>query len=96
MAYGLPVVGFAGSGGVEQQVCEGVGVIVPYGHVTSAIKVLRQLALRPEERNCMARRGREKIARSGGYHAYVGNLIDVLLGVRIEGRKHRGQEAVRE
>jgi glycosyltransferase involved in cell wall biosynthesis len=78
MAYGLPVVGFAGSGGVEEQICEGVGVIVPYGHVTSAVKVLRRLAEQPDERNRMARLGRERIALSGGYHAYVGNLIEVL------------------
>jgi glycosyltransferase involved in cell wall biosynthesis len=96
MAYGLPVVGFAGSGGVEEQICEGVGVIVRYGNVTSAIEVLRRLAEQPDERNRMGQLGREKIARSGGYHAYVGNLIDVLLGVRLEGRKHSGQEAVRE
>ena len=96
MAFGLPVVGFAGSGGVEEQICEGVGVIVPYGNVTSAIEVLHRLAEQPDERNRMGRLGREKIARSGGYHAYVGNLIDVLLGVRLKGRKHSRQEAVRE
>lgn len=79
MAYGLPVVGFAGSGGVEEQICGGVGVIVPYGDVTSAVKVLRQLAEQPEERNRMGRRGQERIALSGGYHTYAGNLIDVLL-----------------
>jgi glycosyltransferase involved in cell wall biosynthesis len=79
MAYGLPVVGFAGSGGVEEQLRGGVGVIIPYGDVISAVKTLRQLADRPDERNRMARLGREKIALLGGYHAYVGNLIDVLL-----------------
>ena len=71
--------GFAGSGVVEEQICEGVGVIVRYGNVTSAIEVLRRLAEHPDERNRMGRLGREKIVRSGGYHAYVGNLIEVLL-----------------
>jgi glycosyltransferase involved in cell wall biosynthesis len=79
MAYGLPVVGFAGSGGVEEQICEGVGIIVPYGDVTSAVNVLRQLARRPQERKRLGRRGQERIALSGGYHTYAGNLIDVLL-----------------
>jgi glycosyltransferase involved in cell wall biosynthesis len=82
MAYGLPVVGFAGSGGIEAQICGGVGVIVPYADVTSAIKTLRQLAEQPDERNRMARLGRERIALSGGYHAYVDNLMDVLLKLR--------------
>jgi glycosyltransferase involved in cell wall biosynthesis len=79
MVYGLPVVGFAGSGGIEEQVCGGVGVIVPYGDVTSAVKTLRQLAEQPEKRNRMARLGQERIALSGGYNAYVSNLMDVLL-----------------
>jgi glycosyltransferase involved in cell wall biosynthesis len=79
MVYGLPVVGFAGSGGIEEQICGGVGVIVPYGDVTSAVKALRQLAEQPERRNRMARLGQERLALSGGYHAYVSNLIDVLL-----------------
>jgi len=96
MAYGLPVVGFAGSGGIEEQICGGVGVIVPYGDVTSAVKTLRRLAGQPDERNKMARLGRERIALSGGYHAYVGNLIDVLLRLRlVEGSmKHSGQAAL--
>jgi glycosyltransferase involved in cell wall biosynthesis len=96
MAFGLPVVGFAGSGGVEEQICEGVGVIVPYGHVTSAVKVLRQLAEQPDERNRMARLGQEKIARSGGYHAYVGNLIEVLLDLHlIEGSAKWSRQGTR-
>jgi glycosyltransferase involved in cell wall biosynthesis len=96
MAYGLPVVGLAGSGGVEQQICEGVGVIVPYGHVTSAVKVLRRLAEQPDERNRMARLGRERIALSGGYPAYVGNLIEVLLGLPlVEGCAKRSDQGRR-
>jgi glycosyltransferase involved in cell wall biosynthesis len=82
VAYGLPVVGSARSGGVEEQICEGVGVIVPYGHVTSAVK---QLAEPPDERNRMARLGPERIALLGGCHAYVGNLIEVLLGLHLIG-----------
>lgn len=95
-AYGLPVVGFAGSRGVEQQICDGVSVIVPYGHVTSAVKVLRQLAEQPDERDRMARLGRERIALSGGYHAYVGNLIEVLLDLRlVEGYAKRSGQGTR-
>jgi glycosyltransferase involved in cell wall biosynthesis len=67
IAYGLPVVGFAGTGGVEEQICEGVGVIVPSDDVTSAVKVLRQLPEQPDGRNRVARLGRERIALSGGY-----------------------------
>jgi glycosyltransferase involved in cell wall biosynthesis len=95
MAYGLPIVGFAGSGGIEEQICGGVGVIVPYGDVTSAVNTLRQLAEQPDERNRMGRLGREKIALSGGYHAYVANLIDVLLGSASSKvcPKHRGKAA---
>jgi glycosyltransferase involved in cell wall biosynthesis len=78
MAYGLPVVGFAGSGGIEQQIFGGVGVIVPYGDVTSAIKNLCELAEQPGQRKRMARLGQERIALSGGYRAYVSNLINVL------------------
>jgi glycosyltransferase involved in cell wall biosynthesis len=34
MAYGRPLVGFAGSGCVEEQICGSVvGVVVPYGDV---------------------------------------------------------------
>jgi glycosyltransferase involved in cell wall biosynthesis len=66
MAFGLPVVCFTGSGSVEDQICEGAGVIVPYGDATSAVKVLRQLAEQPEERKKMGRRGLERIALSAG------------------------------
>jgi glycosyltransferase involved in cell wall biosynthesis len=79
MAYGLPVVGFARSGGVEEQIRGGIGVIIPYGDVTFAVKTLRQLAGQPEQRNRMARLGQERIALLGGYHTYVSNLMDVLL-----------------
>jgi glycosyltransferase involved in cell wall biosynthesis len=98
MAYGLPVVGFAGSGGIEEQICGGVGVIVPYGNVTSAVKTMRQLAEQPDERNRMARLGRERIALLGGYHAYVGNLMDALLKLRlVESRpKDSGEAALRQ
>jgi glycosyltransferase involved in cell wall biosynthesis len=98
MAYGLPVVGFAGSGGVEEQLCGGVGLVVPYGDVTSAVKALRHFADHPEERNRMARLGRERIALSGGYHAYVGNLIDLLVRPRpVEGcAKQSNQATLRE
>lgn len=89
MAYGLPVVGFAGTGGIEDQISGGVGVIVPYGDVTSAVNKLRWLAQQPDERKRMARLGRERIALSGGYHSYVGNLIEVLLRLHLEGRVQR-------
>lgn len=82
MAYGLPVVGFAGTGGIEEQISGGAGIIVPYGDVTSAVKTLNWLAEQPEERSRMARLGQEKVALSGGYHAYLGNLTEVLLGLR--------------
>lgn len=82
MAYGLPVVGFARSGGVEEQICGGVGIIVPYGDMTSALKTLRQLVDRPDERERMARLARERIALSGGYQAYVASLVDLLVSLR--------------
>lgn len=78
MAYGLPVVGFAQSGGVEEQVKGGVGVIVPYGDVTAAVTVLRRLAERPDDRARMGRLGQEKIAISDDYHTYVGNLQNLF------------------
>jgi O-antigen biosynthesis protein len=82
MAYGVPVVGFSRSGGVEEQICGGLGIIVPYGDVTSALKSLRQLVGQPDERKRMARLAREKIAYLGGYQAYVNNLVDLLVSLR--------------
>jgi glycosyltransferase involved in cell wall biosynthesis len=79
MASGLPVVGFAGSGGIEEQLRGGAGVVVPYADVASAVTRMRWLSGQPEERNRMGRIGQAKVARAGGYHEYVGNLIDALL-----------------
>jgi glycosyltransferase involved in cell wall biosynthesis len=78
MATGLPVVGFASSGGIEEQLRDGGGVLVPYGDVPAAATTLCQLAGRPDERARMGKVGQEKISLMGGYHTYVGNLIGVL------------------
>jgi glycosyltransferase involved in cell wall biosynthesis len=82
MAFGLPVVGFAGSGGIEEQIGGGVGIIIPYGSVTSAVNVLRRLAEQRDERHRMGQLGQERVALSGGYRGYVDNLVDALLGDR--------------
>lgn len=78
MASGLPVVGFAGSGGIETQVSGGSGITVPYGDVTSAAKALLRLAGDPGERDRMGRLGREHVTGLGGYPEYVGKLIAAL------------------
>lgn len=83
MASGLPVVGFAGSGGVEEQVRGGIGLCVPYGDVASAVEALRRLAERPDERARMGTLGRERITLSGGYHKYVGKLIHALAATAM-------------
>src|SRR5260370_36829864 len=58
MAYGLPVVGFAGSGGVEQHIFGGVGGIGPSGDGASAFKGLRPSPAQAgaAERNARPRR----------------------------------------
>ena len=79
MAFGLPVVGFAGTGGVEEQIGGGVGILVPYGNVTSAVNALRRLTEQRDERHRMGQLGQERVAQSGGYPRYVDNLVDALL-----------------
>lgn len=78
MASGLPVVGFASSGGFEDQARAGGGITVPYGDVAAVVKVLCQLAEDPGERNKMGHHGREWIARLGGYERYVSGLVEAL------------------
>jgi O-antigen biosynthesis protein len=81
MAHGVPVVGFANSGGLEDQIAGGAGIAVPFGDVTAAVRALRSLADQPNERAAMGNQGREKIAHLGGFDAYVDSLIKVLHGV---------------
>lgn len=81
MANGLPVVGFAGSGGFEEQIGEGGGVAVPYGNTAVAAKTLRQIAGDPAERERIGRLGREATLRLGGYRKYVDGLVDALAAI---------------
>jgi glycosyltransferase involved in cell wall biosynthesis len=89
MASGLPVVGFAGTGGFEEQARGGAGVTVPYCDVASAVNVMRELAERPDERESMGRLGRERIALSGGYRLYVARLVEVLTAETAPDRESR-------
>ena len=84
MAYGIPIVAFARSGGVEEQISGGAGLLVPYADVSAAINTLRRLAERPDERVAFGRFGRRKIEELGGYDVYVDRLISVLVSQESE------------
>ena len=79
MASGVPVVGFLGSGGFEEQARGGAGLAVPLCRRRSAAGGLEAMADQPDER---ARRwaalAGKKIAQWGDYRAYVTHLIDLM------------------
>jgi glycosyltransferase involved in cell wall biosynthesis len=64
MAARLPVVAFEGSGGATEALCDGAGMLVPYGDVRAAAEALRTLAQQPlaaeRIRRTAARRVREQ------------------------------------
>ena len=78
MASGLPVVGFAGTGGVEEQVGNAAGVIVPYADTKAAAEQLHRLALAPDMRLQMGGSGRARIDALGGFTAYAGRLLGIM------------------
>lgn len=59
-ACGLPIVGFAGSGGVSEFVVEGTGVVVPFLDLGAMAGALGRLAADPQERQRMSRQARER------------------------------------
>jgi glycosyltransferase involved in cell wall biosynthesis len=84
MASGLPVVGFSGTGGYEEQARGGAGLTVPYADVASAVRTLRRLAEQPGERAETGRVGRERVEAWGGYSGYVRDLLNLLSATRVE------------
>lgn len=59
-ACGLPIVGFAGSGGVSEFVVEGMGFVVPFLDLGAMAAALARLAALPHQRAQMAHRVREQ------------------------------------
>ena len=78
MASALPVLGFAGTGGVEEQVGNDAGVIVPYADTRAAAQQLRRLAEAPELRLQMGAQGRARVDALGGFTAYAGRLLGIM------------------
>ncbi len=71
MEAGVPVVAFAGSGGADEILADGRGVLVPYLDVAGMAGAIAGLLLDEERRRDIGRRAAETIARSFRFEDYV-------------------------
>jgi glycosyltransferase involved in cell wall biosynthesis len=86
---GLPIVGFAGSGGVAEQVTDAAGVILPYGDWSAAADALVKMSEADLTKNRAAARARAHDFNTA--EEYAADLLTLLqFGItRDERRKDR-------
>ena len=82
MAAGLPVVGFAGSGGANALIDEGVGSNVPMGDCRAFADAIVRILSNTAQRDAMAQRGRDVIAERFSWRHYAFDLLE-LAGVPL-------------
>ncbi len=82
MSVGLPVVAFAGSGGSNRLVDEGIGENVPMGDTNAFAGAIRRILSDPEKRNLMGQRGRALISERFSVRHYVFDLLR-LAGMTV-------------
>ena len=95
MATGLPVITFAKSGGAQEAVAGGAGIVVPYGDYEQTSNVIRMLASQPEVATGIRERSRKRVETRYQFADYGDKLIDLSESIiqtqmRFEGpRIHR-------
>ena len=86
MVTGLPVITFAKSGGAQEAVAGGAGIVVPYGDYEQTANVIRMLASQPEVAAGIRERSRERVETRYQFADYGDKLIDLsesLIGTTI-------------
>ncbi len=86
MATGLPVVTFANSGGAQEAVAGGAGIIVPYADYEQASGIIRMLSMQPEVAAGIRERSAQRVLTRYQFEDYGDKLIDVceaLINRRI-------------
>lgn len=78
MDVGLPIVAFAGSGGVEELICLGVGVTAPMGNTAAFAKAILGVLSDSEAANRMSTRGRALISERFSFRHYLFDLLSFL------------------
>lgn len=86
MVTGLPVITFANSGGAQEAVAGGAGIVVPYGDYEQTVNVIRMLANQPEVAAGIRERSKSRVENRYQFADYGDKLIDVseaVLGKQI-------------
>ena len=95
MVTGLPVITFANSGGAQEAVAGGAGIVVPYGDYEQTANVIRMLADQPEVAVGIGEKSKERVAKRYRFSDYGDKLIELsesIIGTSIrfvEPRIHR-------
>lgn len=77
MATGLPVITFANSGGAEEAVAGGAGIVVPYADYEQTAGVIRMLSTQPEVAAGIRERSTQRVESRYQFEDYSDKLIDV-------------------
>ena len=81
MVTGLPVITFANSGGAQEAVADGAGIVVPYGDYQKTVDVIRMLVDQPEFAVGIRKKSKERVAKRYQFSDYGDKLIDLSESV---------------
>lgn len=81
MVTGLPVITFAQSGGAQEAVAGGAGIIVPYADYEQTAGVIRMLSTQPEVAAGIRERSKQRVESRYQFEDYGDKLIDVCESV---------------
>ena len=81
MVTGLPVITFANSGGAQEAVADGAGIVVPYGDYQKTADVIRMLVDQPEFAVGIRKKSKERVAKRYQFSDYGDKLIDLSESV---------------
>ena len=81
MVTGLPVITFANSGGAQEAVADGAGIVVPYGDYQKTVDVIRMLVDQPEFAVGIREKSKERVAKRYQFSDYGDKLIDLSESV---------------
>jgi glycosyltransferase involved in cell wall biosynthesis len=85
-ALGLPVVGFAGSGGIEEYAESGAGLVVPYLDLEAFADVLAALSRAPARREEIGRIAAQTVARNYDREISFQQTLDLISARRVTTR----------
>lgn len=86
MVTGLPIITFANSGGAQEALSGGAGIIVPYADYEQTASVIRMLAAQPEVAAGIRERSKKRVETRYQFADYGDKLIDLcesILGTQI-------------